>query len=107
MRISFLIRKQPIRAYSNAPQIKEDTVSAIVQAMRLLEEAQRRAVRLFYVDGLPVEEVCRQTSLDIEEFRRIRCDLRELWRAVSNLAEHGAEEAGLAVSARRSLRRVV
>jgi hypothetical protein len=62
--------------------------------MRLLGDAERRAVRLFYVDGLPEEEVCRQMCLDIEEFRRIRRDLLEWWRAVSNPAERGAEEAG-------------
>ncbi|MGC8761893.1 MAG: hypothetical protein ACP5VC_18205 [Bryobacteraceae bacterium] len=56
-------------------------VSILVDFMRLLDEPERVAVRLFYLGAFPEEEVCRQTGVDIERFRQIRKDLRDLWRA--------------------------
>lgn len=57
--------------------------SLLLQFMRLLDAQEQLAVRLFYLGAIPEEDVCRQTGADIERFRQIRRDMRDLWRADS------------------------
>jgi hypothetical protein len=60
--------------------------SLLLEFMRLLDAHEQLAVRLFYLGAIPEEDVCRQTGVDVERFRQIRRDMRDLWRAESAAA---------------------